>query len=82
MMISVFCPGQGQTEPISAAGRPVYAAPEYMDYAKEVFQDVGALTEEPRLRRRQRQSFEGILKTGLQLQSCFSLRSLDIRRRR
>ena len=50
MMISVFCPDPGQTEPISAAGRPVYAAPECMEYAKEVFQDVGTLTEEPLLR--------------------------------
>ena len=50
MMISVFCPDPRQTEPISAAGRPIYAAPECMEYAKEVFQDVGTLTEEPLLR--------------------------------
>jgi hypothetical protein len=50
MMISVFCPDSGQAEPVSVAGRPVYAAPECMEYAKAVFQDVGALTEEPMLR--------------------------------
>ena len=50
MMISVFCPDPGQTEPISTAERPVYAAPECMEYAKESFQDAGTLTEEPLLR--------------------------------
>ena len=50
MMITVFCPDPEQAEPVSVSGRPVYAAPESMEYAKEVFQDVGRLTEEPLLR--------------------------------
>ena len=50
MMISMICPEPGQTESISVAGRPVYSAPECMEYAKEVLQDVGTLTEEPLLR--------------------------------
>ncbi len=50
MMISMICPESGQTEPISAAGRPIYAAPECMEYVKAVLQDVGTLTEEPMLR--------------------------------
>ena len=50
MMITVFCPDPRQADPISVAARPVYAAPEYMKYAKDVFQDTGTLTEEPLLR--------------------------------
>ena len=50
MMISMICPEPGQTEAISVAGRPVYAAPECMDYVKAVLQDDGTLTEEPLLR--------------------------------
>ena len=50
MMISLICPEPGQTEAISVAGRPVYAAPECMEYAKAVLQDAGTLTEEPLLR--------------------------------
>ena len=50
MMISLICPEPGQTEAISVAGRPVYAAPECMEYAKEIFQDAGTLMEDPLLR--------------------------------
>ena len=50
MMISLICPEPGQTEAISVAGRPVYAAPECMEYAKEIFQDAGTLMEAPLLR--------------------------------
>ena len=50
MMISMICPESWQTEPISAAGRPIYAAPECMEYAKEIFQDAGTLMEDPLLR--------------------------------
>ena len=48
MMIAIYCPG-AENAPISAAGRPVYAAPECMEFAKAVFQDVGTITVEPRL---------------------------------
>ena len=50
MMIAVFCPDRGQKEPVSASGRPVYAAPECMEFAKAVFRDICTLTEEPMLR--------------------------------
>lgn len=50
MMISLICPEPEQTEAISVAGRPVYAAPECMEYAKEIFQDAGTLMEDPLLR--------------------------------
>ena len=50
MIISLICPEPGQTEAISVAGRPVYTAPECMEYAKAVLQDAGTLTEEPLLR--------------------------------
>lgn len=50
MMISMICPEPGQTDPVFVSGRPVYAAPECMEYAKEIFQDAGTLTEEPLLR--------------------------------
>ena len=49
MMIAIYCPGVEDVKPISAAGRPVYAAPECAAYAKAVFQDVGTITVEPRL---------------------------------
>ena len=50
MMISLICPEPGQTEAISVSGRPVYSAPECMEYVKAVLQDVDTLTEEPLLR--------------------------------
>ena len=50
MMIAIYCPGAENAEPISAAGRPVYAAPECAEFAKAAFQDVGSLTEEPLLK--------------------------------
>lgn len=50
MMITVFCPDQRHTEPISANGRPVFAAPECVDWARTVFQHVGSLTEAPLLK--------------------------------
>lgn len=49
MMITVFCPGS-EMEPVSAAGRPIFAAPECMEYAKAVFQNAGVIAEEPLLR--------------------------------
>ena len=50
MMIAIYCPGAEDAKPISAAGRPVYTAPECAVYAKAVFCDVGSLTEEPLLK--------------------------------
>lgn len=50
MMISMICPKPRQKDPVSVSGRPVYAAPECMEYAREVFMDIGTLTEEPLLR--------------------------------
>ena len=50
MMIAIFCPAAGQAEPVSAVGRPIFAAPECMEYAKAVFQNAGVIAEEPLLR--------------------------------
>ena len=49
MMIAIYCPGAEDAKTISAAGRPIYAAPECTEYAKAVFCDVGSLAEEPLL---------------------------------
>ena len=50
MMIAIYCPGAEDAKPISAAGRPIYAAPECVEFAKAAFQDVGSHTEEPLLK--------------------------------
>ena len=49
MMITIFCPAAKPAEPVSAAGRPIYAAPECMDYARTSFSDLGSLNEMPPL---------------------------------
>lgn len=50
MMIAIYCPGAEDAKPISAAGRPINAAPECVEFPKAAFQDVGSLTEEPLLK--------------------------------
>ena len=49
MMITIFCPAAKPAEPVSAAGRPIYAAPECMDYARTSFSELGSLNEMPPL---------------------------------
>ena len=51
MMITIFCPDTEPTEPVSAAGRPIFAAPECMDYARATFSDPASLNEMPLLRK-------------------------------
>ncbi len=51
MMIAIYCPGTDTAEPVSAAGRPVYAAPECVKFAERAFTDYASLTELPLLRK-------------------------------